>query len=112
MKKRTDKKSIRGYIEGYYGRLLSWEHRELIIKSLYKNNMNTYFYAPKEDINHRLCWKKNYSKSWRLNFRKFTDISKKYKIDVIAGLAPGLDFNFKQLKEKTKKIKNQILKFF
>ena len=48
---------------------------------------------------------KNYSKSWRLNFRKFTDISKKYKIDVIAGLAPGLDFNFKQLKEKSKKNK-------
>mgnify|MGYP001184277063 CR=1 FL=1 len=102
MKKRTAKKSIRGYIEGYYGRLLSWEHRELIIKSLYKNNMKTYLYAPKEDIYHRLCWKKNYSKSWRLNFRKFTDISKKYKIDVIAGLAPGLDFNFKQLIEKTK----------
>ena len=102
MKKRTDQNSIRGYIEGYYGRLLSWEHRELIIKSLYKNNMNTYFYAPKEDINHRLCWKKNYNKSWRLNFRKFTDISKKYKIDIIAGLAPGLDFNFKQLNHKTK----------
>ena len=102
MKKRTAKKSIKGYIEGYYGRLLSWEQRELLIKSLQKNNMNTYFYAPKEDINHRLYWKKNYSKSWRLNFRKFTDISKKYKIDVIAGLAPGLDFNFNQLKEKTK----------
>ncbi len=105
MKKITDKKSIRGYIEGYYGKLLSWEHRELIIKSLYKNNMNTYFYAPKEDINHRLCWKKNYSKNWRLNFRKFTEISKKYKIDVIAGLAPGLEFNFNQLNEKSKKNK-------
>ena len=84
MKKRTNKKNIRGYIEGYYGKLLSWDDRELIIKSLHKNNMNTYFYAPKEDRNHRLCWKKNYSKNWRLNFRKFTKISKKHKIDVIA----------------------------
>ena len=99
MKNKTDKKNIRGYIEGYYGRLMSWEHRELILKSLHKNNMNTYFYAPKEDINHRLCWKEKYSKSWRLNFQKFTKISKNYKIDVIAGLAPGLDFNFKQLNE-------------
>ena len=111
MKKRTPKKSIRGYIEGYYGRLLSWEHRKLIIKSLYKNNMNTYFYAPKEDINHRLCWKKKYSKSWRLNFRKFTDISKKYKIDVIAGLAPGLDFNFRELNEKSKISKKTDFEF-
>ena len=31
------------------------------------------------------------------------ELSKKYKIDIIAGLAPGLDFNFKQLNEKTKK---------
>ena len=41
--------------------------------------MNTYFYAPKEDIYHRLCWKKKYSKKWRLNFRKFTKICKKNK---------------------------------
>ena len=58
--KKKQIKNITGYIEGYYGKLLSWESRELIIKSLYKNNMNTYFYAPKEDICHRLCWKKKY----------------------------------------------------
>ena len=72
MKKRTDKKSITGYIEGYYGKLLSWDDRELIIKSLRKNNLNTYLYAPKEDIHHRLFWRKKYSKKWRYNFRKFT----------------------------------------
>ena len=95
-------KSITGYIEGYYGKLLSWENRKFIIKCLFKNNMNTYFYAPKEDIKHRLCWRKKYSRSWRLNFRKFTDICKKNKVDVIAGIAPGLDFNFQQLSEKRK----------
>tara|TARA_B100000989_G_scaffold244947_1_gene192041 strand:- start:1345 stop:2502 length:1158 start_codon:yes stop_codon:yes gene_type:complete len=100
MKKKIKKKSITGYIEGYYGKLLSWEDRELIVKSLYQNNMNTYFYAPKEDINHRLLWKKKYKNKWRLNFRKFTNICKKNKINIIAGIAPGLDFNFKQLNEK------------
>ena len=44
---------IKGYIEGYYGRLLSWDQRRLIVKSLKKNKMNTYFYAPKEDEKHR-----------------------------------------------------------
>ena len=102
MKKKTKKINFTGYIEGYYGKLMSWESRELIVKSLYKNNMNTYFYAPKEDKHHRLCWKEKYNKNWRLNFRKFTNISKKYKIDIIAGLAPGLDFNFKHLNEKSK----------
>ena len=111
MKKKTDKNSIRGYIEGYYGKILSWENRERIIKSLNKNNMNTYFYAPKEDLNHRLYWKKEYSKKWRSNFQKFTKICKNYKINVIAGIAPGLDFNFKQLSQNTKKDKKLDFEF-
>ncbi len=104
-------KSITGYIEGYYGKLLSWENRKLIINSLFKNNMNTYFYAPKEDINHRLCWRQKYSRNWRLNFRKFTELCKKNRIDVIAGIAPGLDFNFQQLNEKRKLNKNSDLEY-
>ena len=106
MKKKTDKKNVIGYIEGYYGKLLSWKSRELIIRSLRKNNMNTYFYAPKEDINHRLCWKKKYNREWRSNFRKFTNICKKYNINIVAGIAPGLDFNFKQLSDRSKVYKN------
>ena len=102
MKKKTIKNITRGYIEGYYGKLLSWENRELIVNSLSKNKMNTYFYAPKEDVNHRLYWKKQYSKKWRSNFRKFTDKCKKNKIKIIAGIAPGLDFNFNHLSKNTK----------
>ena len=103
MKKKTDKKTIRGYIEGYYGRLLSWESRKLIIKALRKNKMNTYFYAPKEDICHRICWRKKYNKKWRLNFKNFIKVSKKNNINIIAGIAPGLDFNFKELQNISKK---------
>ena len=102
MKKKKYKINITGYIEGYYGKLLSWGNRELIIKSLYKNKMNTYFYAPKEDINHRLCWKKEYNEKWRSSFRQFTNMCKKFSINVIAGIAPGLDYNFKQLTENVK----------
>ena len=94
---KNNQNNIIGYIEGYYGRLLSWKNRKLIIKSLKKNNMNTYFYAPKEDVCHRLYWRKKYSKKWRLSFQNFIQISKKNNIKVIAGVAPGLDFNFKEL---------------
>lgn len=94
---KNNQNNIIGYIEGYYGTLLSWKNRKLIIKSLNKNNMNTYFYAPKEDVCHRLYWRKKYSKKWRLNFQNFIQISKKNNIKVIAGVAPGLDFNFKEL---------------
>ena len=94
---KNNENKIIGYIEGYYGRLLSWKNRKLIIKSLHKNKMNTYFYAPKEDVFHRLCWRKQYCEKWRLSFQKFTQLSQKNNISVIAGIAPGLDFNFKEL---------------
>jgi hypothetical protein len=74
---KNNENNIIGYIEGYYGRLLSWKDRELIIKSLNKNKMNTYFYAPKEDTCHRLCWRKKYSKNWRHNFQNFINLAEK-----------------------------------
>jgi len=94
---KNNENNITGYIEGYYGRLLSWESRKLIIKSLSKNKMNTYFYAPKEDVCHRMHWREKYGKKWRFHFRDFIKFSKKKDINVIAGIAPGLDFNFKEL---------------
>ena len=97
---------INGYIEGFYGRLLDWESRKLIIKSLNKNNMNTYFYAPKEDENHRLNWRREYSSKWRKSFRDFTKFSKKSNINIIAGIAPGLDFNFKNFNSSSTSIRN------
>lgn len=97
MKKQIYKNNINGYIEGYYGKLLSWKSRGLIIESLSKSKMTTYFYAPKEDLKHRLNWREKYSAKWRKKFRIFTDFSRKNNIQVIAGIAPGLDFNFKNL---------------
>ena len=94
---KNNENNIIGYIEGYYGRLLSWNNRKLIIKSLHRNKMNSYFYAPKEDVCHRIYWRKKYSKKWRINFQNFTQLSKKNSINVIAGVAPGLNFNFKEL---------------
>tara|TARA_B100000242_G_scaffold182804_1_gene131281 strand:- start:1338 stop:2486 length:1149 start_codon:yes stop_codon:yes gene_type:complete len=107
---KNNESNIVGYIEGYYGRLLSWKNRKLIIKSLHKNKMNTYFYAPKEDICHRLCWRKKYSKKWRLDFRDFIQFSKKNNINIVAGIAPGLDFNFKELHNCSANIDNSDFK--
>ena len=104
MKKKMGNNNIKGYIEGFYGRLLDWESRKLIIKSLSKNKMNSYFYAPKEDQNHRLKWRNEYSSIWRERFKDFTKFSKKNNIDIIAGIAPGLDFNFKKFNSSSKEI--------
>ena len=105
MKKNKDENNTTGYIEGFYGKLLSWENRELIVKSLKKNNLNTYFYAPKEDKNHRLNWREKYNLKWRKKFCEFTKFCKINNVNVIAGIAPGIDFDFKNFNDETKKSK-------
>ena len=85
-------KPLNGYIEGYYGRLLTWEERNRIISNLKKNKMNFFFYAPKEDDKHRLNWKQDYESSWKKKFKKFSDNAKLNNVTIIAGISPGLDF--------------------
>ena len=88
-------KKVKGYIEGYYGKLLSWEERNEILNVLAKNNMNFYFYCPKEDISHRLKWRSKYKKKWLSDFERFINFAGKKNIEVIVGISPGLDFDFK-----------------
>ena len=88
------KKHYSGYIEGFYGKLLSWDERIRILKVLHDFNFNTYFYAPKEDPFHRFMWRKRFSSSWIRGFKKFARKAKEYKIQLIAGISPGLDFQY------------------
>ena len=98
-------KTINGYIEGFYGRLLTWDERDRIVLKLKKNKMNFYLYAPKEDDKHRLSWKIKYDNLWKSSFKKFCKNAKFNKVKVIVGLSPGLNFDFKDFIEKQKKNK-------
>ncbi len=85
---------IRGYLEGYYGRLLSWQERGRVLQALAHHGMNTYCYAPKEDACHRLAWRTSYPDAWRRDFGRFCAEASASGISVIAGVAPGLDIDF------------------
>ena len=86
-----------GYIEGYYGKLLQWEERAHLLNAVASAGMTSYFYAPKEDDRHRQFWRKPYDPAWNHAFGKFTDIARAINVQVIAGIAPGLDFEFSSL---------------
>ena len=92
---------IHGYAEGYYGRLLAWHERRKIIDTLSSNRQNTYYYAPKEDALHRWQWRTEYSSLWLNDFASFCSYARERHISVVAGVAPGLDFNFKDLPSGT-----------
>lgn len=50
----------RGFIEGFYGTPWSHEDRKSLMKDTSEYKMNTYIYAPKDDIYHREQWKELY----------------------------------------------------
>jgi len=85
---------IQGYAEGYYGRLLDWSERSSVLEALSHLGQNTYYYAPKEDAKHRWQWRTPYDSDWRNGFGQFCQKAKSLNISVVAGVAPGLDFDF------------------
>ncbi len=115
--KKTNLNKVFGYIEGYYGNLLDWKSRKKIIKKMSSVGMNFYFYAPKEDLYHRLNWRNSYTKMWRKKFRNFCSFAMDNNIKVIAGISPGLDFNYFSIKENSTRLISEdleilITKFF
>jgi len=90
-----------GYIEGYYGQLLDWPGRHALLDVLGALGMNGYVYAPKDDAAHRYSWRTPYDESWRQNFADFAVAAQRQDVRVIAGIAPGLDFNFADIDVKS-----------
>lgn len=88
---------VLGYAEGYYGRLFTWKERRKLIDTLASNGQNTYYYAPKEDALHRWQWRTEYSDYWLGEFATFCSYAAQHGVSVVAGVAPGLDFDFKDL---------------
>ena len=71
---------LKGYLEGYYGRLMSWEDRLIILQMLSKLEMNLYIYGPKEDPYHRIKWSTPYPDHELQELRDFKEESSKFGI--------------------------------
>ncbi len=95
--KPIDTQPCQGYIEGYYGNLLSWDERAEIVQQLHACRLSSYFYAPKEDVYHRFHWREPYPQLWRQQYSAWVANADALHVQVIAGLAPGLDFDFSHL---------------
>jgi len=97
MIEQLDSNQCTGYVEGYYGRLLDWSDRARLLQRLHRYGMSHYFYAPKEDTYHRLHWREPYQDAWRNSFRTFCQSATQLRVTTVAGIAPGLDFDFSHL---------------
>jgi hypothetical protein len=84
-----------GYIEGYYGRMLSWDERAGILDTLRALRLNAYLCAPKEDPYHRHQWKTPYPAAWLRAFARFAAAGRRAGVLLIPAVAPGLSFDYR-----------------
>lgn len=110
--------AVRGYIEGFYGPPWSQDKRKSVMELMAMNRMNTFYYAPKDDVYHREKWREKYPENELSLLTELIEISKKYFMDFYWCIAPGLsmkysaDSEFDALMEKTKQLHSSGINHF
>lgn len=94
----------RGIVEGFYGEPWSHEDRLSITAFLGDNKMNTYIYAPKDDIKHREKWREDYNETEKQAFSEIIDCCKSNKVHFVYALSPGLDFKYSSFDAELNKL--------
>jgi beta-N-acetylglucosaminidase len=88
-----------GYIEGYYGRFLSWEQRADLVQRLGEGGGGVFLIASKEDPYHRQSWRLPYPKAWLQSLGALNRAAKTSGVQIIPGMAPGLSFDYTSEKD-------------
>ena len=100
----------KGYIEGFYGRLMSQQDRNLILNSLAQLSIDFYLYGPKEDPFHRSNWSSLYPKDKVEELENFRLQGEKLGIRTYMALSPLISPK-DDLKRGIDKILNKIKQF-
>lgn len=84
----------RGYIEGFYGP--TWENgkRLSVMKLMAAYGMNTFFYAPKDDIYHRAKWRELYPKNELAQLKNLFESACENFLDFHWTIGPGLTYKY------------------
>lgn len=81
-----------GYIEGYYGNLLTPEARKGLIKKCAEQNLSHYLFAAKEDFFHRVGWAEQLSDSYTEQLCEYFKLANEVGVTFIPALGPGLSY--------------------
>ncbi|MBQ4626940.1 MAG: beta-N-acetylglucosaminidase domain-containing protein [Clostridia bacterium] len=84
----------RGYIEGFYGPTWENQKRLSVMKLMAKYGMNTFFYAPKDDIYHREKWRELYPEKELNELKKLYVTACENELDFHWAIGPGLTYNY------------------
>jgi len=82
---------LAGVVEGFYGRPWTPAQRHALVGRLGALGLNTYLYAPKDDLRHRARWREAYPAAEAEALRDLIVACGRAGVEFIYALAPGLD---------------------
>jgi len=83
-----------GVVEGFYGRPWTCDQRKELFSRMRRSNMNTYIYAPKDDVKHRALWRQLYTKQEETKIKHLIDAAHAEDVTFVYAISPGLDISF------------------
>jgi len=94
----------RGYIEGFYGNTWKRDKRLSVMKLMSQYGMNTFYYAPKDDIYHREKWRELYPAKELNELKELFEEAQKNELDFHWCIGPGLTYQYTSEEDFTKLI--------
>jgi protein O-GlcNAcase / histone acetyltransferase len=83
-----------GTIEGFYGQPWSDSQRLALFSWMKQWGMNSYLYAPKDDLKHRKLWRELYNEKELVDLQLLIKNASDSDVDFIYAISPGLDINY------------------
>ncbi|HYT59884.1 MAG TPA: protein O-GlcNAcase [Haliangiales bacterium] len=93
---------ICGVVEGFYGRPWSATQRRQLFAWMKPWGMNTYLYAPKDDLKHRLFWREPYPAKEAEELKGLIRECRGKGLRFIYAIAPGLDLAYSGRNDRTR----------
>ena len=90
----TPAQFLAGVIEGFYGPPWSQTERFELFDWMAGWGLNTYLYAPKDDLHHRAAWREVYPAAQAETLRQLIESCRQRNIRFIYALSPGLDIRY------------------
>ncbi|KAK6733354.1 hypothetical protein RB195_017227 [Necator americanus] len=91
---------ICGVVEGFYGRPWTLEQRKHLFARLNHLGLNTYVYAPKDDLKHRPQWRIPYNNEEAEILQSLIESAKANNITFVYSLSPGIDIVYSKVEER------------
>src|SRR6266513_2406954 len=85
---------LAGVIEGFYGQPWTQAERFELFDWMSSWGLNTYLYAPKDDLKHRALWRELYSPPEAEKLGQIIRACQPGNIRFIYALSPGLDIRY------------------